>query len=227
LPEERKALAERYTIDAEEAEARASRPAEELPRPEEAVAWAQRASEERARRQEAATKARRAAEEQARREEAVAWAQARRAAEEQARRYEAEPRAQLEHVAEEQAQHEVPTLALVPEPEPEEIALVPEPVPVPQPKIVPEPEPEPEQIDAVAHAVVEPATSEHDTTSPAAGDPQRDPEPEPNLVSDEPTEDLPVYAWVQRAVPEPPAATDWTRELVKAKEARGNDAHRA
>jgi hypothetical protein len=212
LPEERKALAERYTIDAEEAEARANRAAEELPRPEEAVAWAQRAAEERARRQEAETKAQRAAEEQARREEAVAWARARRAAEEQARRYEAEPPAQVEPSAEEQAQPEAPTLALVPEPGPE---------------IVPEPEPEPEEIDTVAQAVVEPAAPAQDPKPPAVDDRRPDPEPEPNLVSDEPTEDLPVYAWVQRAVPEPAAGTDWTRELVKAKEARGDDARRA
>jgi membrane protein involved in colicin uptake len=98
LPEERKVLAERYTIDADEAQARAARAAEEQTRLE-SDERARREAEERARleaeaqaRREAEERARREAEEAARREAEV---QARAEAEEQARR-EAEERARLE-----------------------------------------------------------------------------------------------------------------------------------
>ena len=74
LPEKRKALVERYMIDAEEAAARAARRAEEQARPE-AEEQARREAEERARceaeaqaRREADARARREAEELARRE---------------------------------------------------------------------------------------------------------------------------------------------------------------
>ena len=127
LPEARKALAERYTIDAEEAEARAHRAIDEQARREEVEAEAQRATEERARRREAELRARRLAEEQARRQEAEARAM--RAAEENARRVEAEARRAAEErarrraaedearrAAEELARREERALTLVPEP---------------------------------------------------------------------------------------------------------------
>ncbi|HLB17898.1 MAG TPA: hypothetical protein VK613_02075, partial [Gaiellaceae bacterium] len=63
LPEERKALVERYMIDAEEAESRARRAADEQARRE--------AAEEQARREAAEEQARREAEEQARRQAAA------------------------------------------------------------------------------------------------------------------------------------------------------------
>src|SRR6478609_9164496 len=75
LPAERKALAERYTIDAEEAQRR-----EQL-----AAATAEREAEEQARRDAEAELERKAAEEEARRA-AEAEEQARRVAEEEARR---------------------------------------------------------------------------------------------------------------------------------------------
>src|SRR6478672_7635239 len=81
LPEERKALAERYTIDAEEA----------LRREQLAAATAAREAEEQARRAAEAERRRKAAEEQARRE-----------AEEEARRLaDGEERARLAAEAEE------------------------------------------------------------------------------------------------------------------------------
>ncbi len=40
-------------------------------------------------------------------------------------------------------------------------------------------------------------------------------------------ENLPVYGWLDRVVPTPPAAADWPRELVKAQEARSQAARSA
>jgi hypothetical protein len=41
----------------------------------------------------------------------------------------------------------------------------------------------------------------------------------------ESTEDLPVFRWLQGASA-PPTASDWTRELVRTKEARADDSRR-
>jgi hypothetical protein len=65
------ALVERYMIDAEEAERRTQRAAEEKARREEAEARARRIAEERARRAEAAAQTARAAEERARRKKLI------------------------------------------------------------------------------------------------------------------------------------------------------------
>jgi hypothetical protein len=206
LPEERKALAERYTIDAQEAEARARRAAEGLPS-EEPAEWAQRATEKRAHRLESEAKAKLADAEQARRHRAEAWARARRE----------ETAVPVQRPAQEQVRPEGPILALVPEPEPEpapELAHEPE----------PDPEPEPQPVEAMAHAVVEPAPAVEPDPVPEA---VPIPDPAPLSGPDETTEDLPVYAWVQRTVPEESAAADWTRALVKSKETRGDDARSA
>jgi hypothetical protein len=37
------------------------------------------------------------------------------------------------------------------------------------------------------------------------------------------TEDLPVFAWLQGVESAAPTASDWTRELVRAKEARASE----
>jgi len=125
--------------------------------------------------EEAEARVHRAAEEQARREEAEA--RARRVAEEHARREDAEVQARREMEL-------APAVA---------------------------PEGELDAVAAVAHAAVEP---------PAL-------EPAPVPGPDEPTEDLPIYAWVRRVVPAPPETADWTRALVEAKEARRDELYRA
>jgi hypothetical protein len=135
LPQERKALVERYMIDAEEAQARAQLAAEEE---------ARREATEREARREVAERARRKVAERARR------------------------------VAEEQL------------------------------------------LEATAHVQQEgagPAANEPVAPAPTADD----------RAPREPEEDLPVFAWLQRVKP-PPTGSDWTRELVRAKEARGDEA---
>ena len=108
LPDERKTLAERYTIDAEEAERRTRSTEKEQARREAAQEQARRATEHRVRRDaearfEAEEWARREAEQQARRE---ADERARRdAAKEQARRHTAEAQARRD-AAEERARFE-------------------------------------------------------------------------------------------------------------------------
>jgi len=42
-----------------------------------------------------------------------------------------------------------------------------------------------------------------------------------------PESSLPVYGWLERVVPTPPAAADWPRELVKARQARSEAARGA
>jgi hypothetical protein len=44
---------------------------------------------------------------------------------------------------------------------------------------------------------------------------------------DEPAAGLPVYGWLERVQPAPPADGDWTRELVRGKETPGDDDRRA
>jgi hypothetical protein len=44
--------------------------------------------------------------------------------------------------------------------------------------------------------------------------------------TDEPAEDLPVFGWLQSVEPAPPGDGDWTRELVRAKEASSDEPRR-
>jgi hypothetical protein len=43
---------------------------------------------------------------------------------------------------------------------------------------------------------------------------------------DEPAPDLPVFGWLQRVQPAPPGDGDWTRELVREKEALSEEDRR-
>jgi hypothetical protein len=60
---------------------------------------------------------------------------------------------------------------------------------------------------------------ERTATEKDASAPQPVTEGEPSEV----TEDLPVFAWLQGVESAAPTASDWTRELVRAKEARADD----
>ena len=280
LPNERKALAERYTIDAEEADARSQRAAEdqgtgqteeqvatlrateiEARREAEMRAAAERAAEEQAAAQRAAVEqaaaeraaeeqaaarraaeeraaadraaeeqaaAQRAAEEQAaarRTAEEQAAAQraaeeraaAQRAAEEQAAaRRAAEERAAARRAAEERARREAEELAAAQraaEAEAKRAAIV-----VP---IRPETETEADGRAALAHLqTTEPEAPAGEESAPPLA-----------AVSDQPEEDsaadLPLYGWLQQVSPATPDAADWTRELVRAKEARSAETRKA
>ena len=61
---------------------------------------------------------------------------------------------------------------------------------------------------------VEQAATEKDTSAP---------KPVAESAPSEVTEDLPVFAWLQGVESAPPTASDWTRELVRAKEARADE----
>jgi hypothetical protein len=141
--------------------------------------------------EEAEARTQRAAEEQARREEAEA--RALRVAEEHTRREKAEAQARL--AAEEQASREdvAPTVAH---------------------------EPELDAVAAVAHAELEHPVPAQDTPPAVVED--RWPDPEPDADPHEAAEDLPVYAWLERVLPKERETADWTRELVKARETRGD-----
>ena len=210
LPDERKALAERYTIDAEEAELRA-----------------QQAAEAQAQREVAEEQARRAAEEeQARREAAEAQAQ-REAAEEQARREEAEERARLE-AAEAQAQREAAEAQAQREAA-ERLAR----------QEAMEAEARRREAEehareaAVLPAEEVPDVVLHDRTealvTPEAADPppvtdQSESETEvsePDVPA--PTNVIPIYRWVQRADPDENDSADWPRSLVRTKEEARRD----
>jgi hypothetical protein len=96
---------------------------------------------------------------------------------------------------------------------------------------VPEPEAEPDVPEPEAHAEPEPepvvgAPAPEPPTAVAPEEPQPAPEelaaPEETAADDppEPTDDLPVYVWLQRLQPDAPSDADWARELVRAREAR-------
>jgi hypothetical protein len=130
LPDARKALAERYTIDAEEAEARAQHGSEGREQPNEAENRAQRVLTERARRQAAERLARRVAEERERREEVAL----RLVPEpEPVARIVAEPEPEIQTV-----EAGLETVVAPPAPEP---AVAPAPAAVHVPEPAPEPEP--------------------------------------------------------------------------------------
>jgi hypothetical protein len=215
LPEKRKALVERYMIDAEEAAARAARRAEERAR-REAEEQARREAEERAR-SEAEAQARREAEEQARRQ---AEEQARSEAEAQARRdAEGHARREAEELARREAQEltrreAAGQLARKPAADQDlarhwaEAAV----------QVAPEAE-----RDAGEEKMQTPATASVNAhrrlgAEGQAGEGGASPSPGDSDPG-ETAEDLPVYRWFQRVVPAQPADADWPRDLVRAKEA--------
>ncbi len=216
LPDERKALAERYTIDAEEAQLRARRAAEEQAAdPGEQVA-ALRAAEIEARREaETRAAAERAAEEQAAAQRAAEeQAAAQRAAAEQARR-EAEEQAAAQRAAAEQARREAEEQAAArraAEEEAERVAVV---VPI-------HAEPDEDARAALAHLQQTPESEGAATTEL----------PPPSAAisaehDDDSAADLPLYGWLRQVSPATPDAADWTRELVRAKEARSEETRKA
>lgn len=202
LPEARKALAERYTIDADEAEllaervvdAQAAREREEERR-RVAEAQARREAEERARlvaveqaRRDAEEQPRREVEEQARRQ--AAEEQARREAEEQAQRVaEEQPR----NAAEEQAQREAEAAARR------------------------------EADEQARREAEERARREEQATDEAATEValHRADAPRQAPADGEP---FPIYVWLQRSGPEPTTSHDWPRSLMRTKEEHGQGA---
>jgi hypothetical protein len=61
-------------------------------------------------------------------------------------------------------------------------------------------------------------SSEHNGATPLADVDRGNP--------DEPAPDLPVFGWLQRVQPAPPGDGDWTRELVREKEALSEEDRR-
>jgi hypothetical protein len=91
--------------------------------------------------------------------------------------------------------------------------------------VEPEHEPEDEFVEATAHLQL--ASTESRAVEQAAPPPPVAPEIAEEPAPEEPaggeaSEDLPVYGWLQRVVPTQPVVSDWPRELVRAKEARGD-----
>jgi hypothetical protein len=166
LPHERKALAERYTIDAEEAERRAQLAAEQAMRQAEAEDAARIEAEETARRVAAEKAAQEAAEEAARR--AAAEDAARRAAEDEAARRAAEEAAAQAAAAEMESQ------------------------PVPEPA---EPVAEPRRLLALTSSMLPPTPRGlvDDATEPELAPVELEEARAEAAAS--PTGDLPIYRW--------------------------------
>jgi len=79
-----------------------------------------------------------------------------------------------------------------------------------------------EAEDAVAHSAVQTqveTAAERTATEKDASAPQSVAEGDPGEV----TEDLPVFAWLKGVESAPPTVSDWTRDVVRAKEARADD----